>query len=188
MPRREAQGRREAGRPPRHWLLWGAIWVSGGWKLWGAFLCDQGSFSVPRFPYRLCLRSHPPRRSLSAWKPCSATSGSCSILPGQGRLLVQRRSGACFTGLERYPQSSIGHGPGCSSQGSSRPWSWASPACASKPRACGAWQTHSRHPLPSPCDGANVSCATCWPWPRLGPLAQTSSAVHPAQQKEGGEL
>lgn len=115
LPRREAWGRREGGGP-RHWLLWGTVWVSGGWKLWGACLCDQGSFSVPRFPYRLCLRSRPPHRSLSAWKPCSATSGSCSILPVQGRppscrpagLRVQRLSRDCLqTGQERYPQSSI---------------------------------------------------------------------------------
>lgn len=56
--------------PPRMWLLCGII--------------DWGSFSVPRFPYRLCLRSSPPPPSLSAWKPCSAISGSCSILPGSG--------------------------------------------------------------------------------------------------------
>lgn len=145
------------------WLLWGLFSISDGL----ASLCDQGSFFVPRSPYRLCLRSSPPPLSLSAWKPCSATSGSCSILPGPGPwsslagMLVQTLSGACLrTGLERYQQSTLSpqlHG--CCLHSVSMPLalgkpSWSLPGFQralmnARPPLC--------HPLPPPCDGANVS-------------------------------
>lgn len=86
MPRREAKRRREGGG-----FSWGVSSLGAnpgcqvGWKLRiEPPSCNYSSFSVPRFPYQVCLRSSPLHPSLSAWKWCSATSGSCSILPGLG--------------------------------------------------------------------------------------------------------
>jgi hypothetical protein len=51
----------------------------------------------------VCLLSNRLHPSLSAWKPCSATSGSCSILSGPepwpplGGMMVPKLSGACFS-------------------------------------------------------------------------------------------
>lgn len=99
LPRREARGRREAGSPSALASLEDTLGVRGAGGPGEVLPLRPGSFSVPRSPYRLCLRSSPPRPSLSAWKPCSATSGSCSILPGPrsgprlAGVLVQGRVG-----------------------------------------------------------------------------------------------
>ncbi|XP_014999662.2 tubulinyl-Tyr carboxypeptidase 1 isoform X2 [Macaca fascicularis] len=61
-----------------------------------------GPQTCPRSPYRVCLRSSHLHLSLSAWKLCSATSGSCSILSGQGSWPPSGRCGGHFqTELKR---------------------------------------------------------------------------------------
>lgn len=96
-------------------------------------------------------------------------------------MLVQKLSGACFqTGLERYQHSSlISHLQGCRSHSISAHLCRASPACVclGYRRTLVNARPTVRHLLP-PCDEANAGG-----WPNRGPLAQTSSAVHPAQQR-----
>lgn len=118
---RSCQGQRVRtggkGDSVSRWRLpWGRV-LGGrqvGWKPQGEPpSSDLSPFSAPRFPYRVCLRSHPLRLSLSAWKPCSATSGSCSILRGSGSWPrsgwlagPEAKADRPQTGLERHQQSS----------------------------------------------------------------------------------
>lgn len=84
--------------------------VSGSSRV--CYPCDSFfSPSVPRFPYQVCLLSSRRRPSLSAWKPCSATSGSCSILLGPER----------WPPLSKSPKGQAGRGEGSAGPAPSLP-------------------------------------------------------------------